>query len=110
MNLVSRHMQLETHHRKGKESPAYLDPQMMSRTLILSDGQGVIRYLVRAMRQYSDKEYLMIPYNPGGHWLLINISTKHDRVWYFESNKPRDPDTSERLTHDYSDIMSIISV
>ena len=101
-------MQKETNHQKGKESPTYLDPQMMSRSLILSDRQAVIRYLVRAMRHYSDKEYLMIPYNPGGHWLLINISTKHDHVWYFDSNRPRDPDTGERLTRDYSDIMPII--
>ena len=101
-------MQKETRHRRGKESPAYLDPQMMSKSLILSDRLAVNRYLVRAMRHYSDKEYLMISYNPGGHWLLINISTKYDRVWYFDSNKPRDPDTGERLTRDYSDVMSII--
>jgi hypothetical protein len=41
----------------GKESPAYLDPQISMRTNLLaaSSRKDVVAYFVKAMRYYNDK-------------------------------------------------------
>jgi hypothetical protein len=69
------------------ESLAYLDPQISMRTNLLatSSRKDVIAYFVRAMRHYSDKEILVIPFNMGNHWVTLAISTKYDHVWYCDS-------------------------
>jgi hypothetical protein len=58
-------MQQFTHYRMGKESPAYLDPQISMRTNLLaaSSQKDVVAYFVKAMRHYSDKEILVVPFN-----------------------------------------------
>ncbi|TVU42890.1 hypothetical protein EJB05_09314, partial [Eragrostis curvula] len=32
--------------------------------------QGVVKLLVKAIKHYKDKEYIMFPHNTGGHWVL----------------------------------------
>jgi hypothetical protein len=51
----------------GKESPAYLDPQISMRTnlLVVNSRKDVVAYFVRAMRHYSEKEILGVPFNTG---------------------------------------------
>jgi ABC-type bacteriocin/lantibiotic exporter with double-glycine peptidase domain len=73
-------MQKLTHHRIGKESPTYLDPQILVRTKLLaaSSQKFVVAYFVKAMRHYSDKEILVIPFKTGNHWVTLAISTKYD--------------------------------
>jgi hypothetical protein len=88
-------MQQETRHRKEKESPTFLDPLMMTRTQLLLDRESVVKYIVRAMHHNNDKKMLVIPYNMGNHWLLLNISTMYDQVWYRDSVRMTDPDTGE---------------
>jgi hypothetical protein len=75
-------MQQLTHYRIGKESPAYLDPQISMKTnlLVASSRKDVIGYFVKAMRHYSDKEILVIPFNMGNHWVTLAISIKYDQV------------------------------
>jgi hypothetical protein len=52
----------------GKEPPAYLDPQILMRTnLLATSSQKDVAYFVRAMRHYSDKEILVVPFNTGNH-------------------------------------------
>jgi len=103
-------MQQDTRTKTGKDSPAYLDPQMMSTTVIQTDKAEVVKYLVRAMRYYKDrKEMLIVPYNTGSHWVLLTISMRHDQVWYCDSNRPTDPATGERGTHDYSEVMAVLN-
>jgi hypothetical protein len=60
-------MQQLTHYRIGKESPAYLDLQISTRTNLLatSNLKVVVAYFVKAMRHYSDKEILVVPFNTG---------------------------------------------
>jgi hypothetical protein len=55
-------MQQLTHHRTGKESPAYLDPQISTRSnlLVASSRKDVVAYFVKAIRHYGDKEILVI--------------------------------------------------
>jgi hypothetical protein len=47
-------MQQQTHHKKGKESLTFLDPQMMTITQILLDQKDIVKYLVKAMCHYED--------------------------------------------------------
>jgi hypothetical protein len=103
-------MQQDTRTKKGKDSPAYLDPQMMTMTVIQIEKDKVVKYLVWAMRYYKDKkEMLIIPYNTGSHWVLLTISTRHDQVWYCDSNRPTESATGKRGTHDYSDVMAVLN-
>jgi hypothetical protein len=103
-------MQQDTHTRKGKDSPTYLDPQMMTTTVIPIEKAEVVKYLVRAMRYYKDKkEMLIIPYNTGSHWVLLTISMRHNQVWYCDSNRLTDPATGKRGTHDYSEVMVVLN-
>jgi hypothetical protein len=89
-------MQQLTRHRMGKESLAYLDPQISMRTNLLaaSSGKDVV-YFVKAMRHYSDKEILVVPFNIGNHWVTLAISTKYDQVWYCDSARLIDSITGE---------------
>jgi hypothetical protein len=60
MHFACRDMQQGTHTRKGKNSLAYLDPQMMTMTVIQTEKAQVIKYLVRAMHYYKDKKEMLI--------------------------------------------------
>jgi hypothetical protein len=53
-------MQQQTLHKKGKESLAFLNPQMVTRTHITLARKGVVAYFVKAMSRYKDKEMLVI--------------------------------------------------
>jgi hypothetical protein len=67
-------MQQDTRTRKGKDSLAYVDPQMMAMTVIQTEKVEVVKYLVRAMCYYKDKKEMLIdPYNTGSHWVLLTI-------------------------------------
>jgi hypothetical protein len=102
-------MQQLTHHRTGKESPAYLDLQISTRTnLLMANSRKDVAYFVKAMRHYSDKETLVIPINTGNHWVTLAISIKHDQVWYCDSARLTDSITGERLTRDWTDIMAVL--
>jgi hypothetical protein len=110
MHFACRHMQQDTRTRKGKDSSPYLDPQMMMMTIIQIEKAEVMNYLVQAMRYYKDKkEMLIVLYNIGSHWVLLTISMRHNQVWYFDSNRPTDPATGKRGTHDYSEVMAILN-
>jgi radical SAM superfamily enzyme len=90
-------MQQQTLHRMGKESPAYLDTQIEMRTNLQtrSRRQEVVAYFTRATRNYRDKEWLVVPFNTGNHWVTLAISTKYDLVWYCDSLRLIDPTTSD---------------
>jgi hypothetical protein len=103
-------MEQLTHHRIGNESPTYFDPQISMRTnlLAVSSRKDVVAYFVKAMRHYSDKDILVIPFNTSNQWVTLAISTKYDQVWYCDSTRLTDSITSERLTCDWIDIMVIL--
>jgi hypothetical protein len=101
-------MQQQTLKKKGKVSPAYFDSQMATRTHINLGRKDVIAYFVKAMNHYKDKEMLVIPFNTGNHRVLLSISTTYDQVWYCDSSRPIDSKTGDRLTRDFSDVMSIL--
>jgi GTPase Era involved in 16S rRNA processing len=89
-------MQQDTRTRKGKDSPVYLDQQMMTTTVIQIEKAEVVMYLVQAMRYYKDKNEMLInPYNTGIHSVLLIISMRHNQVWYCDSNRPTDPATGK---------------
>jgi hypothetical protein len=39
----------------GKESPAYLSPQIVMRTNLYTSRQEVVEYFAKAMKHYRDK-------------------------------------------------------
>jgi hypothetical protein len=71
-------MQQQTLHKTGKESLAYLDPQIAMRTNLHMSRQEVVAYFAKAMRHYRDKEMLVVPFNMGNYWVTLPISTKYD--------------------------------
>jgi hypothetical protein len=81
----------------GKESPTYLDTQIVTRTNLQSSSrqQEVVAYFARAMRHYRDKEMLVVLFNMGNHWVTLSISIKYDQVWYCDSSRPIDPITGD---------------
>jgi hypothetical protein len=87
-----------------KESPAYLGLQILMRTnlLVASSRKDVVTYFIKAMRHYSDKEILVVPFNMDNHWVTLAISIKYDQVWYCNSTRPTDSITRERLTRDWT--------
>jgi hypothetical protein len=91
----------------GKESPAYLDPQIGTRTNLHTSQQEVVAYFVKVMRHYRDKEMLVIPFNMGNHWVTLPISTKYEHVSYCDSSRLIDPITGIRLTRHWTDVMAI---
>jgi hypothetical protein len=102
-------MQQQTLNKKGKESPAYLDPQMAMRTNVHLNQPDVVAYFVKAMRHYKDdKEILVVPFNMGKHWVALSISTKYDQVWYCDSSRPIDPRTGDRLSRDWNDVIPVL--
>jgi hypothetical protein len=101
-------MQQQTLYKKEKESLAFLDPQMVTRTHITLAQKDVVVYFVMAMSHYKDKEMLVVPFNKGNHWLLLSVSTTYDQVWYCDSSRTTNPKSGKQLTCDYSDAMSIL--
>jgi hypothetical protein len=82
----------------------------MMTTVIQIEKAEVIKYLVWAMCYYKDKkEMLIVPYNTGSHWVLLTILMRHNQVWYCDSNRPIDPATGKRGTHDYSEVMAVLN-
>jgi hypothetical protein len=103
-------MQQDTHTRKGKSSLTYLDPQIMTTTVIQIEKAEVVKYLVWIMCYYKDKkDKLIVLYNMGSHWVLLTILMRHNQVWYCDSNRPMDPATSKRGTRDYSEVMAVLN-
>jgi hypothetical protein len=92
----------------GTESLAYLNLQIAMRTNLNSSQQEVVAYFVKAMRHYRDKEMLVVPFNPTNHWVTLSISTKYDQVLYSDSSRLTDPITSDQLTHDWTDVITIL--
>jgi hypothetical protein len=62
----------------GKQSPAYLDPQIDMRTNLYTSRQEVVAYFTKAIKHYRDKEMLVVLFNTGNHWVTQSISTKYD--------------------------------
>jgi hypothetical protein len=103
-------MQQDTRTRKGKSSLTYLDPQIMTTTVIQIEKAEVVKYLVWTMCYYKDKkDKLIVLYNTGSHWVLLTILMRHNQVWYCDSNRPMDPATSKRGTRDYSEVMAVLN-
>jgi hypothetical protein len=88
-------MQQQTLNKKGVESPAYLNPQMVMRTHITLARKDVVAYFVKIMSHYKDKEMLVTKFSMGNHWVLLSLSTMYDQDWYCDSSGPIDSKTSD---------------
>jgi hypothetical protein len=74
------------------------------RTNITLLQKEVVAYFVKEICHYNDKEMLVIPFSMGNPWVLLSVSTKYDQVYYCDFSRPIDSKTSDRLTHDFSDL------
>jgi hypothetical protein len=101
-------MQQQSLHKKGKESSAYLDPQMVMRTHIHLGRKDIVAYFVKSTSHYKDKEMLVVLFNMDSHWVTLSVSTMYEHVWYCDSSRPINPKIGDRLTHDFSDVMYIL--
>jgi hypothetical protein len=75
----------KTLNKKGKESPAYLDPQMATRTQIHLSQKDIVAYFVKVMKHHKGKEMLVVPFNTGNHWVTLSIlpsTTKSSTVTF----------------------------
>jgi hypothetical protein len=70
--------------------------------------QKDVAYFVNTMCHYKDKEMLVVPFNTGNHWLLLSMSTMYDQVCYCDSSRLTDSKIGDRLTHDYTNILSVL--
>jgi hypothetical protein len=72
----------QTLHKTGKESHAYLDLQISTRTNLqmASSRQEVVQYFLKVIRYYRNKEMLVVLFNMGNHWVTLSISTKYDHI------------------------------
>jgi hypothetical protein len=61
------------------------------------------------MRNYRDKELLVVSFNMSNHWITLAISTKYDQIYYYDSSRPTNPITSDRLTRDWTDVIAVLN-
>jgi hypothetical protein len=102
-------MQQQSHNKKGKKSHAYLDSQITMRTNAHLSRKYVVAYFVKAMKHYKDnKEMLVVPFNMDNHWVTLSISIKYDQVCYHDSSRPIDSRIGDRLTSDWSGVISVL--
>jgi hypothetical protein len=66
-------MQQQTINKKGKESPAYLDPQMVTKTQLSLNQADIVKYFVKAMRHYKDKDMLVVSFNTGNPIIFYEV-------------------------------------
>jgi Ulp1 family protease len=60
------------------------------------------------MKHDKDKEMLVVPFNTSNHWVTLSISNKYDQVWYYDSSRPTNPITGDRLMCDWTDVITIL--
>jgi Ulp1 family protease len=63
--------------------------------------------MVKCMREHADKKHIVVPYNPGNHWLTLVINVKSKKVFYLDSRIPSDKWGKPKI-RDYSLVILIL--
>jgi hypothetical protein len=50
-----------------------------------------------------------VSFNMSNHWITLAISTKYDQIYYYDSSRPTNPITSDRLTRDWTDVIAVLN-
>ncbi|TVU41706.1 hypothetical protein EJB05_15249, partial [Eragrostis curvula] len=72
----------------------FLDPELMSISTLRVDKSYVVEYVRKALNHFARKECIMFAHNPGGHWILVVVIPKWNKVLYLDSNRSRQRDIS----------------
>jgi Ulp1 family protease len=62
---------------------------------------------VKCMRVHANKEHIVVPYNPGNHWVTLIINVRSKQVFYLDSSIPSDESGVPQI-RDYSLVISIL--
>jgi hypothetical protein len=80
---------------KAKDIPVgFLDPQLMSLNSIKFDRVAVLQYVQKAFTKYTSKDFIMFAYNSCGHWVVVIVIQKWNKVIYLDSNRSGNHDFS----------------
>ncbi|CAL9000705.1 unnamed protein product [Prunus brigantina] len=70
---------------------AFMDPSRTFHDPNSPDEAGRVQYVVKALKQASIDSIFLIPYNPGGHWILTIIDEEKDNVYVMDPLGARHP-------------------
>ena len=71
---------------KKKTAPmGYLDPALMSLTMLESSQSFMVDYLANGFQHYAKNKMVMFAHNHAGHWIYVVIILKYNKILYFDS-------------------------
>ncbi|KAL6279377.1 hypothetical protein ACE6H2_016258 [Prunus campanulata] len=70
---------------------AFMDPSHTAHDPMSPDEVEGVQYIVKALKQASIDNIFLIPYNPGGHWILTIIDEERDNVYIMDPLGARHP-------------------
>ncbi|XP_034227574.1 uncharacterized protein LOC117636955 [Prunus dulcis] len=70
---------------------SFMDPSRTFHDPNSPDEAGRVQYIVKALNQTSIDNIFLIPYNPGGHWILTIIDEERDNVYIMDPLGARYP-------------------
>nr|KAJ0214647.1 hypothetical protein LSAT_V11C400186960 [Lactuca sativa] len=94
---IMLHSMLETHGGNKVNKCAFISPSEIQATICESNGEGVVSYIVDAMRVHEDKEFFVAPYWQGLHWTLLVICPNKGTGYILDSLK----NSNEKAVENY---------
>lgn len=73
----------------------FLNPELISLSTVISNWSYVVEYLTKAFQHYAKKKMVMFAHNHAGHWILVAVIPKWNKVLYFGSLRARGRDHSK---------------
>ncbi|CAH1418482.1 unnamed protein product [Lactuca virosa] len=87
---IMLHSMLETRGGNKVNKCAFISPSEIQATICESNGEGVVSYIVDAMRFHKDKQFFVAPYWQGLHWMLLVICPNQGTWYILDSQKNPD--------------------
>ena len=65
----------------------FLDPKLMSISTMDQERSYVVEYLEKTLHKFARKKLIMFAHNTCGHWILVIIIPKWNKILYFDSQR-----------------------